>query len=322
MIKLLSTLSILFCAQFMLAQTIIDFEDVTVPADSFLNDSGGNAGFTVGDLFLPNALTEFAWTGWAISNMTDTLTPGYLNQFSTRPGIGASSSTNFALSFSVNNVLQLTEAAAGKTIEGMYITNNTYAYLSILDGDSFTKKFGGITGNDPDYFLLTIKSYRGGELSQDSVNFYLADYRFEDNSQDYIVDDWKFVDLSILGPVDSLSFALSSTDNNPMFGMNTPAYFCMDDVQLSNSVTSTQEVVSAPDLFEVYPNPAADFLLLKNLTPTQGLVSVYTLDGRSVLTEKVQSSNQQIDVKQLAKGTYVVKLETAEQVGAQLFVKQ
>lgn len=322
MIKLLSTLSILFCAQFMLAQTIIDFEDVTVPADSFLNDSGDNGGFTVGDLFLPNAISEFSWSGWSISNQTDTLTPGYLNQFSTRPGIGASSSANFAISFSINNVLELTEAAAGKTVDGMYITNSTYAYLSILDGDDFTKKFGGVTGNDPDYFLLTIKSYRDGELSQDSVDFYLADYRFEDNSQDYVINDWRFVDLSSLGAVDSLTFTLTSTDNSPLYGMNTPAYFCMDDVQLSNSVTSTQEVVSAPDLFEVYPNPAADFLLVKNLTPRQGLVSIYTLDGRAVLTEEVQSSNQQIDVKPLAKGTYVVKLETAEQVGAQLFVKQ
>lgn len=322
MIKLLSTLSILFCAQFMLAQTIIDFEDITVPADSFLNDSGGNGGFTVGDLFLPNAISEFSWAGWSISNQTDTLTPGYLNQFSTRPGIGASSSANFAISFSANNILELTEAAAGKTIEGMYITNSTYAYLSILDGDDFTKKFGGVTGNDPDYFLLTIKSYRDGEVSQDSVDFYLADYRFEDNAQDYIIDDWQFVDLSILGPVDSLAFTLTSTDNSPLYGMNTPAYFCMDDVQLSNSVTSTQEVVSAPDLFEVYPNPAADFLVVKNLSPRAGFVSLYTLDGRSVLREAIQSSNQRIDVQQLAKGTYVVKLETAEKVGAQLFVKQ
>lgn len=322
MIKLFSTLSILFCAQFMLAQTIIDFEDVTVPLDSFLNDSGDNGGFTVGDLFLPNAISAFSWSGWSISNQTDTLTPGYLNQFSTRPGVGASSSANFAISFSVNNVLKLTEAAAGKTIEGMYITNSTYAYLSILDGDDFTKKFGGVTGNDPDYFLLTIKSYRDGELSQDSVDFYLADYRFEDNAQDYVIDDWQFVDLSTLGPVDSLAFTLTSTDNSPQYGMNTPAYFCMDDVQLSNSVTSTKEVVAAPTLFEVYPNPTADFLNLKNLSPAAGVVSLYTLDGRAVLREAVQSSNQQIDVKQLTKGTYMVKLETADEVGTQLFIKQ
>lgn len=322
MIKLLSTLSILFCAHFMLAQTIIDFEDLAVPADSFLNGSDGSGGFTVGDLFLPNATTAFGWSGWSISNMTDTLTAGYLNEFSTRPGIGASSSANFAVSFSVNNILELTEAAAGKTVEGMYVTNNTYAYLSIVDGDNFTKKFGGVIGNDPDYFLLTIKSYRDGELSTDSVNFYLADYRFEDNSLDYVVDDWQFVDLSSLGPVDSLSFTLTSTDNSPLYGMNTPAYFCMDDVQLSNSVTSTKEVVAAPALFEVYPNPVADFLVVKNLSPSAGFISLYTLDGRSVLREAIPSSNQQIDVQQLAKGTYIVKLETAEKVGAQLFVKE
>ena len=66
-------------------------------------------------------------------------------------------------------------------------------------------------------------------LGTDSVDFYLADYRFADNSEDYIVKDWTFVSLEALGDVDSLLFSLTSTDNDSMFGMNTPAYFCMDN---------------------------------------------------------------------------------------------
>ena len=61
------------------------------------------------------------------------------------------------------------------------------------------------------------------------VEFYLADYRFADNGEDYIVDTWEYIDLSSLGAVKSLEFGLSSSDVGD-FGMNTPAYFALDTV--------------------------------------------------------------------------------------------
>ena len=64
------------------------------------------------------------------------------------------------------------------------------------------------------------------------MDFYLADYRFSDNSKDYIVKDWTFVDLSSLGAVTKLQFALSSSDTG-QFGMNTPAYMAMDSMSIS-----------------------------------------------------------------------------------------
>ena len=99
----------------------------------------------------------------------------------------------------------------------------------MLNGDSFAKKFGGGDGNDADWFLLTIRGF--DTLNQDigTVDFYLADYRFADNSQDYIVNNWELVDLSLLGTnLASLQFEYSSSDVGD-WGMNTPAYFAMDD---------------------------------------------------------------------------------------------
>ena len=214
------------------AQTIADFEDLEVLPDSFLNGSDLSGGFEVGSYFFPNSFdTAFSsWSGWAISNTTDTTTPGFMNQYSAITGVGVEGSPTYGVSFSFSpNIIRLEADSSGQPVPGMYITNATYAYLSMRDGDSFTKKFGGVTGDDPDYFLLTIKGNFNGEVAADSIDFYLADFRFEDNTQDYIVDEWAYVDLSILGPVDSLSFALSSTDVGD-FGMNTPAYFCVDNV--------------------------------------------------------------------------------------------
>ena len=61
------------------------------------------------------------------------------------------------------------------------------------------------------------------------MDFYLADFRFADNSLDYIVRDWRFVDLSGLGVVSRLEFDLASSDSGA-FGINTPAYFAMDSL--------------------------------------------------------------------------------------------
>ena len=62
------------------------------------------------------------------------------------------------------------------------------------------------------------------------MDFLLADYT-GDTGQ--LVDDWTFVDLASLGDnVKSLKFSLSSTDNGD-WGMNTPAYFAMDDLTVA-----------------------------------------------------------------------------------------
>ena len=99
------------------------------------------------------------------------------------------------------------------------------------DGDQFAKKFGGNSGNEEDFFKLEIQGFRG-TVATGSVDFFLADYRFADNTQDYLVDQWARVNLSSLGAVDSLKFALSSSDLG-QFGMNTPAYFAMDRIGFS-----------------------------------------------------------------------------------------
>ena len=55
-----------------------------------------------------------------------------------------------------------------------------------------------------------------------TVDFYLA-------KDGKILKDWTYCDLSSLGEVTKLTFALSSTDNGD-YGMNTPAYFCIDEL--------------------------------------------------------------------------------------------
>jgi len=209
---------------------VADFENIPLDPESFNNGSDLEGGFNSGEAFFPNEYNaEFDfWSGWSISNMTDATTPGFVNEQSAIAGSGYQSA-NYALSYEPYLQGETRIIFSQETfLEGFYVTNSTYAYFSMLEGDAFAKQFGGLTGDDPDFFLLTIRAYIAGELSEESVEFFLADYTFEDNSQDYIVDEWTYVDLSLLGTADSLSLSLSSSDVGE-FGMNTPAYFCVDN---------------------------------------------------------------------------------------------
>ncbi len=316
------TLILTFFAFHSFAQTTSDFEEYVIGVDSFLNGSVGPSIFSSGNLSLENDYNPawMAWTGWAISSGTDVTTTEFSN-LSTINGTGYDDSNNYAVSFSSDQtIMHLDNDAAGETVTGMYVNNLTVAHNIIKDGNMFSKKFGGVTGDDEDYFLLTIKKYLGGTLSSESVEFYLADYRFTDNAQDYIVNEWTWVDLTDLGQADSLAFTLSSTDNGN-YGMNTPAYFAIDNVVTSDGVVAVENV-DATSLFEFYPNPASEFFVLKNLEKENVQVSIFDMTGRLVYDNMLTNDQTEINIQHFSKGTYMVKIQTTTKFASQLLIKQ
>jgi len=234
LVVLTISLSVTSCTKEELAPAFAkaDFENFALAENSFWNGSDGSGGFKIGNAVFPNQYTDYgggyyAWNGFAYSNITDNTTGGYANQYSAIAGAGADYSSSYAVSYvSSRSLIQLTESQTLKSID---ITNSTYAAFSMKTGDLYAKKFGGTDGNDADYFLLTIKGIDEKGKYTGTIHFYLADYRFQNQADDYIVTDWKSVDLTKLGKVKILEFTLSSTDNG-MFGMNTPAYFCLDNL--------------------------------------------------------------------------------------------
>ena len=209
------------------AGTAATFDDLTLASESYWNGSDGSGDFTSGIVDFNNNYdtTWGSWDGWSYSNMTDTTTAGNGNQYSAFAGCGQSGS-NYGVAYIGWSEPPSATLPGAMTVDYAYFTNTTYAALSMRDGDSFAKKFGGTSGDDADWFLLTITGKNGATVTG-TVAFYLADYRFTDNTQDYIVDEWTQVDLSGLGDVTSLEFGLTSSDNGA-WGMNTPAYFAMD----------------------------------------------------------------------------------------------
>ncbi|TWU42088.1 DUF4465 domain-containing protein [Novipirellula artificiosorum] len=205
------------------------------------NGSDGAGSFASSGLVFNNDYNpEWAsWSGWAYSNTTDATTVGYANQYSALPGSGANGSDTYAIGTTggISPTIHHADTTDGLLFDSLTVTNTTYAALSMLNGDQFAKKFGGETGNDPDWMLLTIHGMDEADQSIGEMEFYLADFRFADNSLDYIVDAWTEIDLSSIAAADHLMFSLSSSDSGP-FGMNTPAYFAVDNIQMASSAAT------------------------------------------------------------------------------------
>ncbi len=320
-IYLFLVFTLLFFISSGIAQTTADFENLDVDSTGYWNGSDLSGGFTSGNAFFVNSYNQDwgSWSGWAYSNWTDTITSGWDNQYAAKTGSGVEGSTNYAV-FYREGIIKLTGEAAGGGVEGFYITNSTYAYNSMRDGDAFAKKFGGETGEDPDFFKVTIQKYEGGELKDDTVVVYLADYRFDDNSDDYILDQWQWVDLTSLGNVDSLKFSLSSSDNGD-FGMNTPAYFCLDNLVTHDGAVGI-EALNSMTKVRLFPNPAVDFIRIDmgKRMESPVLVQIYDLLGNKILEQTYGESEMEIDVHNLEKQQYIIRGVNREN-GKTLFSK-
>jgi len=267
-----------------------------------------------------------SWSGWSYTNVTDNTTPGYANQFGNITGSGESSSQfgMFFQSFTGKHRTFVSNNGSPVNLSGTYITNSTYAYLSMLNGDSFAKQFGSPNDasgnpdgtNGEDWFLLTIYGLGSDSLhTGDSINFYLADYRFADNTQDYIVNTWEWVDLSSLGAVYGLDYKLTSSDNG-QYGMNTPAYFTMDNL----TVDFSGIVENSNSHFSVYPNPTTGLLNIN--IEANSKVDLYTTNGQLIKTITSNSNQLQWDLTDLSNGIYFIQVEKEDVISIQKIIKQ
>lgn len=307
------------------AQVVSDFENLNLPLDTFWNGSDLSGGFSSGYAIFSNTYdtTYYSWGGFAYSSKTDTITSGWGNMYSSISGSGNNSSTYavaYVSAYSGSTNIKLTSLSEGKQVGGFYVNNNTYAYLSMINGDAYSKKFGGISGNDQDWFMLTVTGYLQGILT-DTVNFFLADYRFADNSQDYIIKNWTTVNLLKLGNVDSLSFALSSSDNGT-YGMNTPSYFCMDDLLCYNGV-GFESSLENKNQISVYPNPSRDNITINSLENINEII-IFDTKGAIIYSDNINSSTStvNIDISNFANGLYIIHLAGNDDIHQIKFIKK
>jgi hypothetical protein len=205
-----------------LTATFDDLGLSTVAPGEFLDPPTSGGSFVSGGITF---LNDGSFSGFSASTTMDSTTPGFGNQYSNITGSGSDGSAGFGIAFSNSTIV----LATPQTVLGADFTNTTYAALSMSTGDSFSKQFGGATGDDPDFFRLLVEGIDGVGGTTGIVELMLADYRFANNALDFILDEWLFLDLTSLGVVSELRFDFESSDVGG-FGINTPTYFAIDNL--------------------------------------------------------------------------------------------
>jgi hypothetical protein len=209
----------------------VSFEELTVGSSGYWNGSDRSGGFTSGNVYFVNHYNSVysTWSGFAYSSVKDTVIKDYTNQYSSVAKGGAEASEKFGI-FYFSGTADTIFFTVPEKITEISFSNSVYAYHTIKSGNQFSKKFGGATGNDQDWFKLTITAINENGVVAGTGDLYLADFRSADNSKDYIANIWSSVDLSSFGYIKALKFELSSSDTG-QFGMNTPGYVCIDNIR-------------------------------------------------------------------------------------------
>lgn len=185
------------------------------------------------------------WSGVGLSTVEDTTTPGFANEGASFAGGGADFAgatvpggaygVVFPFFSGVGVITQNLEYA----LQGMHITNTTYAGLAMQEGTPPSRQFA-----QGDWFQLTITGLdtEGGVTGERFV--FLADFRSSDPADHYILNTWEWVDLSDFGPdTADIRFSFYSSDNGD-FGINTPTYVAIDNLTYTAKALAGSQPVS------------------------------------------------------------------------------
>lgn len=209
--------------------TFEDVTDITAPVDDHMSvgteDDDDREFFTSGDFaFHSGCMHDYDYWYWfGYASRKDYKFASLDDQWNNVMGGGYDGSSTYGVAFAApfNGPCIVELLTQPAVVPGFYITNSSYAYDSMNNGDGFAKKF-----DKGDWFKLTITGYDAEDNVTGTRDYYLADLR--DEATAYILNDWRYVDLSKLGKVAKIQFDLYSSDNSA-YGMNTPGYFCFDN---------------------------------------------------------------------------------------------
>ena len=180
-----------------------------------------------------------SWMGCSYSNMTATSFESYeKDQWNSAAGHGANGSANYGVLYgnSLPNtpmevIKVLNGGAEGRIIAGMNITNSAWVVECVKNGNGAAKKF-----EKGSWFKVIFTGTKADE-STVSVEYYLADYRSENEADWTCLTDWAWLDLSSLGKVVSLSISFDGTDKSYGY-LNTSTYVCIDNVGCEKNVST------------------------------------------------------------------------------------
>lgn len=302
--------------------SVADFENLVLAADTFYEDHNSASWQTSNATFRYTWETQFGgyWdAGFAYTNKNNITNGTYTNLYGAITGKGYNNSNYYVTASQgyAGEKMRIRLAPSQKSVIGFYVTNTTYGYKTMKNGGGPARAFGDTLhthsgmapGDYPDWFKLTVYGYQNGVKKSDTVVFYLADYRFTNNTNDYIVDTWKWVNCTSLGQVDSISFKLYSSDVGS-FGINNPTYFSIDNFTTTDliitGIAQNNEGLTA----SFSPNPFNAYAILKLGSYPEKPVSIVIRDiaGKVMHREEVSTAETQLDLSAMSPSIYFLEI--------------
>ena len=72
----------------------------------------------------------------------------------------------------------------------------------------------------------------------------------------------------------------------------------------------------------IYPNPISDFLIIKNVQESYNIIQIFNSLGQCIMYEQFDSKSNTLDVSNLSKGVYLVKIFSKNSVKKATFIKE
>ena len=97
-----------------------------------------------------------------------------------------------------------------------------------------------------------------------------------------------------------------------MFG--TPAFH--------TATTTAINEIAASNNFEIYPNPATDYLAIRNIAGTDNVnIDIVTITGQVIASYKLTDYTTNVSLSALSPGNYIIKLYNSNMNEVKSFIK-
>lgn len=255
-------LGLAFSALCSLNAAVVTFEDVDLGSNKYMEPvdqektatydwSSGNVAYFSYDYTWWESMNDSSWQGFKVSKDTDVYTRGPTNQYSSITGSGAGGSTQYGIFYAVSSNMTLDSSTGAATtdmsimsfeeevqISSIDLANTTYSYYSMLEGDSFAVPIA----NTNYYMNLIIYGIDSNGDVSDMITWSMG-------SSEKISDTWETVDLSSLGGVIALGFAIETnfifdyTEYGSGICTNYPVYVAFDNIAYNVPEPSTYALI-------------------------------------------------------------------------------
>lgn len=265
---------------------------------------------------------------WTNPNATDSFQILVVPQGSPATGTYTTVSTNSYTFTTLNSASNYTVYVKSACSGNVFSTSVNKNFSTLVNHcvDGYFRDSGGLTGNysNGEYITTTMSPVNiGDEVSVTFTSFNLENgadnlkiYNGPDTNSPYIVEQYGFTGTNNPGTVTSthpsgkLTFVFYSDGATTASGWNAT-------VTCANLETTTYSKTN----FTFYPNPASTEVNFKG-TETINSISIYTVLGQLVKTEKVNAKETSIDISTLPSGNFFFKVETDSSLNTVKIIKK